>query len=330
MKDFNYFLDKLGEIGFVDRSVHSLVYVSGLPKVHPGEVVMFESQDLGQVLSLTPEEAEILVLTSSQIRVGSKVVRTGEHLQVEVGNGLLGRMIDPLGRPIDSARLVKSVESRSIDLTPPKLLERKLVEKSLDTGVSIVDLVIPLGKGQRELVIGDRKTGKTEFLFRTVVTQAFEGTVCIYAVIGQKQIDIKKLSEFFEEQKVMKNTVIIASSSSDPAGLIYLTPFTAMTVAEFFRDQGMDVLLILDDMTTHARNYREISLLAKRFPGRSSYPGDIFYLHAKLMERGGNFLLFKDLDISTKTKISPDQVKEVSITLLPVAEMVMGDFSGYI
>ncbi|OGM20042.1 hypothetical protein A2714_02600 [Candidatus Woesebacteria bacterium RIFCSPHIGHO2_01_FULL_38_9] len=311
MKDFNYFLDKLGEIGFVDRSVHSLVYVSGLPKVHPGEVVMFESQDLGQVLSLTPEEAEILVLTSSQIRVGSKVVRTGEHLQVEVGNGLLGRMIDPLGRPIDSARLVKSVESRSIDLTPPKLLERKLVEKSLDTGVSIVDLVIPLGKGQRELVIGDRKTGKTEFLFRTVVTQAFEGTVCIYAVIGQKQIDIKKLSEFFEEQKVMKNTVIIASSSSDPAGLIYLTPFTAMTVAEFFRDQGMDVLLILDDMTTHARNYREISLLAKRFPGRSSYPGDIFYLHARLVERAGNF-------------------KKGSITCLPIAESVLGDLSGYI
>jgi F-type H+-transporting ATPase subunit alpha len=311
MKDFNYYLENVGEIGFVESSVHSLTYVSGLPKVHPGEVVIFESQDFGQVLSLSKDYAEILVLTNSQVRVGSKVVRTGEHFRVQVGPSFLGRTINPLGYPIDSGKLVKEDIVRAVDITPLKILERREVEKPLQTGVSIVDMVVPLAKGQRELVIGDRKTGKTDFLFRTMVTQATSGAVCIYAVIGQKLIDIRKLSEFFKEQNVMKNTLIIASSSSDPAGLIYLTPFTAMTHAEHFRDQGMDVVLILDDMTSHARNYREISLLAKRFPGRGSSPGDIFYLHARLVERAGNF-------------------KKGSITLIPVAESVLGDLSGYI
>jgi len=160
-------------------------------------------------------------------------------------------------------------------------------------------------------VIGDRKTGKTEFLLQTVFSQAIKGTICVYAVIGQKQVDIRKRQEFLENKKIKDNCILVASSSSDPSGLIYLTPYTAMTVAEFFRDQGMDVLLILDDMTTHARYYREISLLARRFPGRDSYPGDIFYAHARLIERAGNY-------------------KKGSITCLPVAESVLGDLSGYV
>src|SRR3990167_2873659 len=200
MKDFNFYLDSLGEIGFVEELMHSLIYASGLPRVHPGELVLFEGGDLGQVFSLTPEKIEVLLLTRANLKVGSKLVRTDTRMQIPVGVGLLGRVIDPLGNPLDEAKL---------------------------------------------------------------------GSICIYAQIGQKQFDIKKMSEFFAETGIKKNTVLVASSSSDPAGVVFQTPYTAMTIAEYFRDKGLDVLLILDDMTTHARNYREISLLAKRFPGRA-------------------------------------------------------------
>ncbi|OGM24063.1 hypothetical protein A2715_02700 [Candidatus Woesebacteria bacterium RIFCSPHIGHO2_01_FULL_39_32] len=311
MKDFNYYLDSLGEIGFVEELMHSLIYASGLPRVHPGELVLFESGDLGQVFSLTPEKIEVLLLTRANLKVGSKLVRTDTRMQIPVGVGLLGRVIDPLGNPLDGAKLTDTEDVRTVDIAPPKIVERVEVQKPLITGVTLVDLVVPLGCGQRELVIGDRKTGKTDFLLQSMVTQAKLGSICIYAQIGQKQFDIKKMSEFFAETGIKKNTVLVASSSSDPAGVVFQTPYTAMTIAEYFRDKGLDVLLILDDMTTHARNYREISLLAKRFPGRASYPGDIFYVHARLIERAGNF-------------------KKGSITALPVAESILGDLSGYI
>ena len=311
MKDFNYYLDQIGEIGFVEQSVHSLVYVSGLPEAHPNEVVIFESGDIGQIISMGRVSIEVLVFSNTQVLVGSKVVRTGEFLKIGVGTDLLGRMISPLGIPLDKNSAITGLTQRPIDVTPPKIIERKNVEKPLLTGVTLVDLIAPLSKGQRQLIIGDRKTGKTEFLLQTIITQAKLGAVCIYAVIGQKQVDIKKLSEFFVSEGISQNTLIVASSSSDPAGLIFLTPYAAMTIAEFWKDKGMDVLLVLDDMTSHARNYREISLLARRFPGRSSYPGDIFYVHAKLIERAGNF-------------------NKGSITCLPVAESILGDLSGYI
>jgi F-type H+/Na+-transporting ATPase subunit alpha len=311
MKDFNYFLDKIGEIGFVDEILHSVAYVSGLPKAHPGELVIFEGGDFGEVFSLNEEYVEILLFSNSNLNVGQKVVRTDELLNAPVGNGVLGRMINPMGIPIDDKGELKNVILLPIDREPPKIMERKQVDKPLETGVTLVDLAVPLGRGQRELVIGDRKTGKTEFILQTILYQAAKGTVCIYGVIGQKKVDILKLSEFFESKGIKNNTVIIASSSADTGGLVYLTPYTAMTIAEHFKDQGMDVLLILDDMTTHARVYREICLLARRFPGRNSYPGDIFYLHAKLIERAGNF-------------------KKGSITALPVAESVFGDLSGYV
>ena len=311
MKDFQYYLDKIGEIGYVVQSIHSIVYVSGLPGACPNEVLIFENKDMGLVLSMSREYLEVLVFSNVKVLVGSKVVRTGENVKIGVGNGLLGRVIDPLGIPLDKNGEIKDLTLSLTDIDPPKIVERKNIEKPLTTGVAMVDLISPLGKGQRELIIGDRKTGKTEFLLQTMTTQARLGTVCIYALVGQKRIDINKLHEFFISHKIDQNTILIASCSSDSPGLIYLTPYSAMTIAEYFRDRGMDVLLVLDDMTTHARNYREISLLARRFPGRSSYPGDIFYLHSKLIERAGNF-------------------KKGSITCLPVAESVLGDLSGYI
>jgi F-type H+-transporting ATPase subunit alpha len=310
MKNFDYYLEKLGEIGFVEEVMHSLVVVSGLPEAHPNEVVIFESGDVGQVMSILQDNIEVLILSKTKIAVGSKVVRTGGLLQVPVGNEVLGRVIDSLGNPIDKGKPIKGTYS-PIDTQPHGIVGRKQIDKSLETGVTAVDLVVPLAKGQRELVIGDRKTGKTQFLLQSFLNQARKGTVCIYAVIGQRQIDIKRHAEFIQKNKIQANSVIIATSSSDPSGLIFLTPYTAMTYAEFFRDKGIDVLLVLDDMTSHARYYREISLLAKRFPGRSSYPGDIFYAQARLIERAGYF-------------------KTGSITCLPVAESVLGDLSGYI
>jgi len=311
MNDFNHYLETMEEIGFVDSSFYSIVYVTGLPQVHPSEIVVFETGDLGQVITLTSGFVEILLLTNAELRVGTKVVRTGKNFEVPVGEELFGRVISPLGAAYDRGKAITPLRTRPVDTEPPRILVRAQVEKFLETGVTLVDLVVPLGRGQRELVIGDRKTGKTEFVLQTILTQASYGTICIYAVIGQKQIDIQKLSEFFQNNKIAKSTIIVASSSSDPSGLIYLTPYTAMAIAEHFKDQGKDVLLILDDLTSHARCYREISLLAKRFPKWSSYPGDIFYLHARLLERAGNF-------------------KNGSITALPLAESILGDLSGYI
>lgn len=308
---FQYYLQKTKEVGFVAQSVHSLIYISGLPHARPGELVVFKNGGNGQVLSLSKDYAEVLLLSNTQVSVGSEVARTNETLQVGIGDGLLGRLVNPLGNALDNKGTLKNVSPFYIDRDPPSLLERRPLEKSLETGVSIVDMVVPLAKGQRELIIGDRKTGKTEFLLQTMEYQARQGTICIYALIGQRMNDIQKTHDFIIQKKITDQCLIIASSSSQSAGLIYLTPFTAMTAAEYFRDQGHDVLLILDDMTTHARVYREISLLAKRFPGRSSFPGDIFFLHAKIVERAGNF-------------------KNGSITCLPVAESVLGDISGYI
>lgn len=310
MKDFDYYLDKLGEIGFVEEVMHSIVNVSGLPEAHPNEIVIFESGDVGQIMSIIEDKIEVLILSRIKITVGSKVVRTGELLQVPVGNEFLGRVVDSLGNPLDKGKAIKGTYS-PIDTQPHGIVGRKQIDRPLETGVTAVDLVVPLAKGQRELVIGDRKTGKTQFLLQTFLNQARKGTICIYAVIGQRQIDIKKHAEFIQKNKIQANSLIVATSSSDPSGLIFLTPYTAMTYAEYFRDKGMDVLLVLDDMTSHARYYREISLLAKRFPGRSSYPGDIFYAQARLIERAGYF-------------------KTGSITCLPVAESVLGDLSGYI
>lgn len=311
MKDFSYYLSNIGEIGYVNESFHSLVYVNGLPNVHPKELVIFETGDTGQVLSLSRDVVQVLLLSTSEVRVGIKVARTNQYSQIPVSTDLLGKTIDSLGNILSKTGPLKKITYQNIDKTPPLIKERKGIEKQFETGVSLIDIVLPLGKGQRELIIGDRKTGKTQFLFQTILTQAKKGTICVYAVIGQRHVDCFKLTEFLEEKKIREKTVIVASTSSDPAGLIFLTPYAAMTVSEYFRDLGMDVLLILDDLTTHARTYREISLLGRRFPGRGSYPGDIFYMHAKLIERAGNF---------TKG----------SITCLPVAESILGDLSGYI
>jgi F-type H+/Na+-transporting ATPase subunit alpha len=316
MKDFKYYLDSIGEIGFVEDASNAIVHVSGLPSVKTDEIVIFETGKTGLVLSLTSDMAEVLVFSKDPISHGTKVVRTNELLKVPTGKELFGRTINPLGDPLtamDSYR--KPVEAREVNALATGILSRKTINRQLETGIPIVDLVMPLGFGQRELVIGDRKTGKTNFVMQTILTQAKLKHICIYAAIGKKRLDIKDTESFFKKYGISDQIIIVATGYDDPIGLSYLVPFSAMTIAEYFRDQGYDTLLILDDLTTHAKFYREISLLGKKFPGRNSYPGDIFYTHAKLLERAGNF--------NTKNG-------EKAITCLPVVETAQGDLSGYI
>src|SRR5258708_36743143 len=229
----------------------------------------------------------------------------------------MGQTINPLGELLDpSLPFTEPQELRDLDAKPVGIAVRQKITTPLVTGISLIDLLIPLGRGQRELIIGDRKTGKTSLLMTTIKKQVSEGVIAIYAAIAKKKSDIKRLQEFFVQEKIMDKVIIVAISSYDSPSLIYQTPYAAMAICEYFKEQGIHTLLILDDLSTHAKFYRELSLLARRFPGRDSYPGDVFYIHSKLLERAGNF--------KHPTK------GEVSITCLPVIEIVEGDLTGYI
>ncbi len=320
MDDYKKYLDETGEIGEVTRVYKGMVYASGLPGVRQMEMVVFKSGIRGLVLSMEEDYVEVMLLSLGEIMKGEKLTRCNDVFKIGVTDKLLGKTLLPTGFVDDSIE-----EYRIIDEIPLGIRGRKKIDSPLETGVSIVDLVIPIGKGQKELVIGDRKTNKTQFLLQVMLTQARKGMICIYSAIAKRVLDIKMIENFIKNYKILDNTVVVASSASDSTGLIYLTPYTAMTIAEYFRDKGRDVLLILDDLTAHAKCYREMTLLAGRFPGRSSYPGDVFYLHSRLLERAGNFL------VNTKDPKSGTIIqKETSITCLPVGELVMGDLTGYI
>lgn len=308
---FSQILQSSKEVGSITQVFRSIVYVDGLPGATANEAVVFENGDMGQIMALALGYCEVLLFSRDNLRVGTKVARLGKAMEIGVGEGLLGKILDPSGKPIISKSAIGTSEVRRVDTVPVGLTSRDVVHLPLETGFSVVDLLVPLGIGQRELVVGDRKTGKSTFMQGVMYTQALAGSICVYAVIGKRNIDLKKVVDFTIEKKINSQTVIVGSTATDSAGMVFLTPYTAMTIAEYFRDQGKNVLLVLDDLTTHAQYYREISLQARRFPGRSSYPGDIFYIHSKLLERAGSF-------------------KKGTITVLPGAESIMGDLSGYI
>ena len=315
--DFNSYLANTGEVGFVDRVVSSLVYIQGLPGIKIEELVIFESGEIARVTGIFEESIELLNLSRTQVKVGTKAARMGSFLQIPVGDILLGSVIDALGHSLNPIKpLFPMKESRAVDIAPMGISTRFRITRPCNTGISLIDLMIPLGKGQRQLIIGDQKTGKTRVLLRTVLTQVREGSIGIYAAIGKSQFAIRQIEEQLGRMGIADQTVIIASSANDGAGMIFLTPYTAMTIAEYFRDQGRDVIVLLDDLSVHAKVYREISLLGRRFPGRNSYPGDIFYIHSKLLERAGNFI--------------HKEKGEASITCLPVVEAPQGDMTGYI
>lgn len=327
MNDFQQHLSKTAEIGFVKEVVGSIAIVSGLPTVRPDEFVVFESGDMGQVFTLSPDVIEVLTFSREPVKVGTRVARTDNLLEIPVGEEFFSKVIDPFGQPFEAHNAFKiPSDKRSLNTAPPGIVSRKSINRYFETGVPIVDLMVPLGKGQRQLVIGDRKTGKSNFLLKTIVYAAKNGDLCIYAAIGKNKMDIKKAEEYFDKHKVKQNIIIVATSAEDPAGLIYLTPYSAMSIAEYFRDKARDVLIVLDDLSTHAKFYREISLIGKRFPGRDSYPGDMFHVHARLLERAGNFAITN----GQRPDGTGTTAGEVSITCLPVTETLGGDLSGYI
>src|SRR3989344_4735667 len=237
MKDFNYYLDTIGEVGYVTEVFRSVVYVSGLPKARPNEMVVFESGEIGQVLSLKEDNLEVLLFTYFSLTVGSKVARCGDILKVKVGEFLIGHTISPLGEIIDNKRVVneKIFDARSIDVTPFGLTERTRVKVPLETGVPMVDLMLPIGLGQRQLVVGNRRTGKSEFLLQVVLSQATKGSLCIYCAIGKRMPDVKNIQTFIEKNKLTNRVITVVSASNDPSGMIFVTPYTAMTIAEYFR-----------------------------------------------------------------------------------------------
>jgi F-type H+-transporting ATPase subunit alpha len=317
MENFDFYLKKIKEYGQVVGIRESVVLIEGLPSVKLNELIVFEEGIIGQVINVDEDIIQAVVMDRLLPDIGEKVVRTDDFLSFTVSHQLLGTMIDSLGRVIYPAgRIVTGqVDSLFKEISQP-IWQRAKITKPLLTGVSMVDLLMPLGEGQKELIIGERKTGKTSFLLTTVKNQIEKNKVIIFCAIGKKKTDIRALINYFEKENIFNKVILISTSSDDSPYLIYLAPFTAMAVAEYFKEKGQDSLVILDDLSTHAKFYREISLLNNKFPGRESYPGDIFYLHASLLERAGNF---KDRDN-----------KNISITCLPVAEVVEGDFTGYI
>ncbi|MDO8618933.1 MAG: F0F1 ATP synthase subunit alpha [Candidatus Daviesbacteria bacterium] len=305
------------EVGYVKSSRGYIVRLEGLPSVHINDLVESDKGDKGLVNTLYGDDIEVLMLSEATIFPGEMFKRTGENLSITVGDYLLGRSINPLGVPIDGKGVLAKSEGKAIPLDRPArgIEAREFITEQLDTGITLIDHLIPLGKGQRELVLGDGHSGKMEFLIDLIVNQNASHTVCIYAAIGKPAATIKNLINTLVVNKAMPHTIVVASSSTEPAPLIFLTPMAALTVAEYFQSKGSDVLLILDDMGNHAKIYREIALLGGKSPGRESYPGDVFYQHARLLERAGKY---------NKTHGGG------SITALPVVELSLNDFTGFI
>lgn len=314
------------EYGQVSLVQHPLVSVEGLPSVQVGELVQFESGSVGQVFTLGIENCEVLVFSSEPVEAGETATRTGRMASIALSPSLIGATITPLGELGESVSMLTLEQAQKptatvhaeVDHAPPLLTERRRITELLFSGVSMLDLVLPIGKGQRELLVGDHKTGKTSLALQIAEAQVQRGALVVYAAIGKLGGEIKRVQQHCLNRGMQDSVTIVASTADDPPTVIYQTPFTALAVAEYFNSLGRDVVVILDDLTTHARYYREIALLSKRFPGRDSYPGDIFYTHARLLERAGCFV----------HPTAPDQT--VSISCLPIAETTESELTDYI
>ena len=303
------------EVGYVVSSRDFLVYVDGFPTIKVNDMVSSDNSLRGWVNSVQEDKIEVLMLDEGTVKPNEQFRKIPTRLGVSAGDFLLGRAINPLGVPIDGKGLLsrsKTIANLELDQEAPGIESREFITSQFLTGISIIDTLIPLGQGQRELILGDAHSGKTGFLIDIVTNQKNTGVICILALIGKPAVTVRNLIDTLRINSALPYTIVIATSSSEPAPLIFLTPKTALTVAEYFQKKGKDVLLILDDLGAHAKIYREIALLANKSPGRESYPGDIFYQHAHLLERAGNFL------------------SGGSITALPVIELNLSDFTTLI
>lgn len=276
----------LTEVGTVRSVSRGVVQVTGLSHVQSEELLTFSGGAVGLALDLGRDEVGVVLLqTGASIRAGDEVRRTGRLLDVPVGNSLLGRVIDPLGVPLDRLGTVPREERRPCERDAPAIVDRLPVTEPMQTGIKVVDALVPIGRGQRELIIGDRQTGKTAIAVDAILNQKGTGVVCVYCAIGQRNTAVASVISELQKHDAMSYSVVVVAEGDHPPGVQYVAPFAATSVAEFFMEQGRDVLIVYDDLTTHARAWREISLLLRRPPGREAFPGDVFYLHSRLLER---------------------------------------------
>ncbi|WKZ32240.1 MAG: F0F1 ATP synthase subunit alpha [Thermodesulfobacteriota bacterium] len=315
IKGFEKEID-IQEVGTVISVGDGIARIYGLEKAMAGELLEFQGGLQGMVLNLEEDNVGAALLGSDQtVKEGSTVKRTGRIVEVPVGKGLMGRVVNALGQPIDNKGPLEAAERRRVEIKAPGIVARKSVKEPLQTGIKAIDAMIPIGRGQRELIIGDRQTGKTAVAIDTIINQKGQNVFCIYVAIGQKQSTVAQISEKLKQFGAMDYTVIVAATASSPAPLQFLAPYAGCAIGEYFRDNGMHALIIYDDLSKHAVAYRQLSLLLRRPPGREAYPGDVFYLHSRLLERAA--------------KLS-DTLGGGSLTALPIIETQAGDVSAYI
>ncbi|WP_227538003.1 F0F1 ATP synthase subunit alpha [Marinobacter vulgaris] len=306
----------LTEVGTVTEVGDGIAVVSGLARALADELLVFASGVRGVVLDLEPGRLGVILLgPSERITFGEDVWRTHKVFSVPVGPGLVGRVVDATGEPRDGKGAVAATAERPVEASAPGILSRAPVSRPLATGIKAIDGAVPVGLGQRELIIGDRQTGKTSIAVDTILNQARSDVLSIYCAIGQRGDAVARVIETLRESGQIASTIVVAAGDEDTPGLAYIAPYAAMTMAEYFSNQGRDVLVVLDDLTHHARSYRELSLLLRRPPGREAFPGDIFYVHARLLERAGQFT---------------PEAGGGSITALPVVETQAENLSAYI
>ncbi len=306
----------LREVGTITSIATGIAKVSGLPGVGFEEVLRFPDDLYG--IAFNVDEAEIGVVLLGdywQLHAGDEVERRGHVMDVPVGDGLIGRIINPLGRPLDGNGPVDSSARLPIERTAPHIMDRAPVTVPLQTGIKVIDALIPIGRGQRELIVGDRQTGKTTIALDTILNQRDQNVLCIYCAIGQRASGVAKVVAALREKDAMDYTIVVVTEGNDPPGLAYIAPYAATSIAEHFMKQGRDVLVVYDDLTHHARAYRELSLLLRRPPGREAFPGDIFYIHARLLERATHLRA---------------ELGGGSLTALPIIETEAQDISAYI
>ena len=313
----NYGKDlEVSESGTVISVGDGVARIYGLKNAMSGELVEFSSGVKGMVLNLEDETVGVVVLGQDRdIKEGDSIKRTEKIVQVPVGEGLLGRVVDILGNPLDGKGPIEAKEQRMIEVKAPGIIARKSVHEPLQTGIKAIDSMIPIGRGQRELIIGDRQTGKTAIAIDTIINQAREGVKCVYVAIGQKNSTVAQVVEKLRQANALEYTTVVVASASDPAPLQYLAPYSGCAMAEYFRDTGRHALIIYDDLSKQANAYRQLSLLLRRPPGREAYPGDVFYIHSRLLERAA--------------KLSDEQGAG-SLTALPIIETQAGDISAYV
>ncbi len=307
---------RVEKIGKVMKVGDGVAILSGLDEVMSGELLDFSDGVYGVALNLEEDEIGAMILGDyKKIKEDDIVKSTGKILEVPVGEKVVGRVIDALGKPVDGKGEIKTNKFYPVEKIAPGVITRKSVDTPLQTGIKAIDSMVPIGKGQRELIIGDRQVGKTAIAIDTIINQKGKDVVCIYVAIGQKESKIARIVAKLEEAGAMEHTVIVVAGASDPAAMSYISPYTGCAMGEYFMDQGKDALIIYDDLTKHAQAYRQISLILRRPPGREAYPGDVFYLHSRLLERAAK------LD---------EKYGGGSLTALPIIETQAGDVSAYI